>query len=396
MSQLIKRAEIYQQLEKLHNEAVKSNSGMTPEKNKVFTQLLNDFEYLTNEIRFKDLTDQVEKTVDPDLNLNLSVLNRNAAKRTLFDAFGMLARGERKAVNSTVLSDLATKYGLVEERIGNSSSDIVQTNLTNVFLEVCKDDRFLSRIPTETVRDGYLKVPIVTRENYPVSYGKAYDVAATGTDTIFTSATFEPKNQYVLNRFHKDLIRDGGQRAMDSIWQSSRDAISKKLVQGILYGDSSNAGEFNGLDNISGKIVYDTSGGTIVDYSLVTRGAKELNNKFVDHNEMLGIISPVTYQMYSNLREESTSGSYLMPPPQIAPITILSNAQVKTDYSSNKTRLYMFRPQSSLLALFGNFELELNERYADFDQAAAMIVLRTDFKFLDPEHLFIATNLPTT
>jgi hypothetical protein len=55
----------------------------------------------------------------------------------------------------------------------------------------------------------------------------------------------------------------------------------------------------------------------------------------------------------------------------------------------------MLRPASSLLALFGNFELELNERYADFDHAAAMIVLRTDFAMLDPEHLFIATNLPT-
>ena len=43
----------------------------------------------------------------------------------------------------------------------------------------------------------------------------------------------------------------------------------------------------------------------------------------------------------------------------------------------------------------GNFEIELNERYAEFDHAAYMLVFRSDFVFRDPEHLFIATNLPT-
>ena len=78
-------------------------------------------------------------------------------------------------------------------------------------------------------------------------------------------------------------------------------------------------------------------------------------------------------------------------------IPMLANAQVKTNYGTgtNKTKLYMFRPQTALLGLFGNFEIELNERYAEFDHAAYMLVFRSDFVFRDPEHLFIATNLPT-
>jgi hypothetical protein len=76
-------------------------------------------------------------------------------------------------------------------------------------------------------------------------------------------------------------------------------------------------------------------------------------------------------------------------------IPMIANAQVKQDYSTDKTRLYMFRPETALLGLFGNFEIELNERYAEFDHAAYMIVFRSDFVFRDPEHLFIATNLPT-
>jgi len=127
----------------------------------------------------------------------------------------------------------------------------------------------------------------------------------------------------------------------------------------------------------------------------VTRGALALNNAFVDHSEMVGIISPNTYKKFSDLRELSSSGAYLTPPNQISMVPIIANAQVKTDYSTDKTRLYMFRPQTALLGLFGNFEIELNERYAEFDHAAYMLVFRSDFVFRDPEHLFIATNLPT-
>jgi hypothetical protein len=117
----------------------------------------------------------------------------------------------------------------------------------------------------------------------------------------------------------------------------------------------------------------------------------------VDHSEMLGLISPNTYQKFSDLRELGSSGVYLTGPSQIANIPILSNAQIKTDYGvgTNRTKLYMMRPQSSILALFGTFEMELNERYAEFDHAAALIAFRSDFAFLDPEHLFIASNMPT-
>ena len=56
---------------------------------------------------------------------------------------------------------------------------------------------------------------------------------------------------------------------------------------------------------------------------------------------------------------------------------------------------FFFIPLQVPYSLFGNFEIELNERYAEFDHAAYMLVFRSDFVFRDPEHLFIATNLPT-
>jgi hypothetical protein len=307
----------------------------------------------------------------------------------------MLASGERSKIDNNFLLELGQKNGLREYRTEYASDNIIETKLTNVFLELVKDDRFLSRIPTVTVKESYLKYPVVTRENFPVAEGKADADALTGSDTNFTSITLQPKNSYVLSRFHKDLIRDGGRRAYDAVWASCREAITKRLVNGILFGSGSNAGEFNGLDNVSGATIYDTSGGSIVDYSLITRGAKALNDRFVDHSEMVTLISPNTYQKFSNLRELSSSGMYLTPPDQINMIPLISNAQVKQNYNSDKTRLYMMRPESSILALFGNFEMELNERYAEFDHAAALIVFRSDFAFLDPEHLFIATNLPT-
>jgi hypothetical protein len=393
----LKRAELYDVMQRKHNESIKE--GMSASVAAQFSKMSDEFDVITAEIRFKEINELVNRGGVESANFDhledIQPLRRASAVRTLGEAFGMLARGERQKIDSGLLTELGIKYGFSEMRTEYPSDNIVQTNLSNVFLELVKDDRFLNRIPTETVTAGYYKVPIVTRENAPASEGKANDAAASGTDTNFTSLTMQPRNQYVLNRFHKDLIRDGGTRAMDAIWQTSRTAVAKALVNNIFYGDVDTAGQFNGFDNITGSQVYDTSGGSIVDYSLVTRGAKALNDKFVDHSEILGIMSPDSYKKYSDLRELASSGMYLTPPDQISDITLLSNAQMKTDYSTNKTRMYMLRPKSALLALFGNFELELNERYADFDHAAAMIVLRTDFAMLDPEHLFIATNMPT-
>lgn len=396
MNLQLRRAELLDQLTKLQEEA--EASGLSAAKNKVFTDMLNECDQITNELRLKDYTTRAINDSGEDFtpySASTSTYYQNAAKRTLGEAFRMLATGERSKIDNNFLLELGQKNGLAEFRTEYPSANTVETKLTNVFLELVKDDRFLSRIPTETIREGYLKYPVVTRENYPAAEGKADADALTGSDTNFTSITLQPKNSYVLSRFHKDLVRDGGLRAYNAIWESCRGAVAKRLVQGILYGNSSNAGEFNGLDNVSGASIYDTSGGSILDYSLITRGAKALNDKFVDHNEMIGLISPNTYQKFSDLRELASSGMYLTPPAQIANIPLIANAQVKTDYSTNKTKLYMMRPESSILALFGNFEIELNERFAEYDHAAALIVFRSDFAFLDPEHLFIATNIPT-
>ena len=392
----IKRAELLDKLSKLQNQ---HGAGMTAAISKEFTNMLDDVDKITNEIRFNDYANQAPTTdgnIDNGVNYSAPYYQA-AAKKTLGDAFRMLATGERSKLDNNFLLELGEKHGLREFRTEYPSANTVETKLTNVFLELVKDDRFLSRIPTEVIREGYLKYPVVTRENFPTAEGKADADALTGSDTNFTSITLQPKNSYVLSRFHKDLIRDGGPRAYEAIWASCRNAITKRLIEGVLYGSGSNNGEFNGLDNVAGAQTYDTSGGSILDYSLVTRGAKALNDKFVDHSEMIGLISPNTYQKFSDLRELASSGMYLTPPDQVNMIPIISNAQIKTNYGAgtNRTKLYMMRPQSSILALFGTFEMELNERYAEFDHAAALIAFRADFAFLDPEHLFIATNLPT-
>lgn len=393
----IKRAETLHKLSNIQAEYQNNKNGMPSEIAREFSRLLDEVDQMTNEIRFKSHTERNDEpgdTFEPMDNFS-NVYHQNAAKKTLGEAFRMLASGERSKIDNNFLLELGQKNGLREYRTEYASDNIVETKLTNVFLELVKDDRFLSRIPTVTVTEGYLKYPVVTRENFPTAEGKANADALNGSDTNFTSILLQPKNSYVLSRFHKDLIRDGGRRAYDAVWQSCRNAITKRLVNGILYGNGSNAGEFNGLDNVSGATIFDTSGGSILDYSLVTRGAKELNDRFVDHNEMIGLMNPNTYQKFSNLRELASSGMYLQPPAQISQIPLISNAQVKKDYSTDKTRLYMMRPESSILSLFGNFEMELNERFAEYDHAAALIVFRSDFAFLDPEHLFIATNLPT-
>ena len=394
----LKRASMIDQAQKIHSDY--PGDKMTPSVAKEFSKLMDSIDEINARIGYQELEEKI-RNANSESNFVFDApkneYRTKAAKRTLADAFGMLARGERKKIDSTFFDELGEKNGLREMRTEYSTDNIVSTQYAQVFLELVKDDRFLSLIPTETISEGYYKIPVVTRENSPAAEGKANEDAVTGTDTNFTSISMTPKNSYVLNRFHKDLIRDAGERAREAIWQSSRDAIAKRLVQVILYGNAANAGEFNGFDNITGKTVFDSAGAAITDYSLITRGARELNNRFVDHAEMLAIISPNTYQKFSDLREGTGTGMYLNAPSQVSMIPMLANAQVKTNYGTgtNKTKLYMFRPQTALLGLFGNFEIELNERYAEFDHAAYMLVFRSDFVFRDPEHLFVAENVIT-
>jgi hypothetical protein len=392
----LKRATMIDQAQKIHIDY--PGDKMTPTVAKEFSKLMDSIDEVNARIAYQELEEKI-RNANSDTSFVFeqpkNEYRTKAAKRTLADAFGMLARGERKKIDATFFDELGQKNGLREMRTEFSTDNVVTTQYAQVFLELVKDDRFLSLIPTETITEGYYKIPVVTRANSPAAEGKANADAVTGTDTNFTSISMTPKNSYVHNRYHKDLIRDAGERAREAIWQSSKEAISKRLIQQIFYGNSTNAGEFNGFDNITGKTVFDNTNTAISNYNLITRGAKVLNEKFVDHAEMLGIISPNTYQKFSDLREGAGTGMYLAPPAQISMIPLIANAQVKTDYSTDKTRLYMFRPQTALLGLFGNFEIELNERYAEFDHAAYMLVFRSDFVFRDPEHLFIATNLPT-
>lgn len=395
---VMKRAEMIDQAQKIHSDY--PGDKMTPTVAREFSKLMDSLDEISARIGYQELE---EKIRNANTNENFvfeapkNEYRTKAAKRTLGEAFGMLARGERKKIDSSFFDELGAKHGLREMRTEFSSDNIVSTQYAQVFLELVKDDRFLSLIPTETINEGFYKIPVVTREDSPLAEGKANADAVTGTDTNFTSISMTPKNSYVLNRFHKDLIRDAGERAREAIWQSSREAIAKRLVQGILYGNASNAGEFNGFDNIAGKTVFDSAGAAITDYSLITRGARELNNRFVDHAEMLAVISPNTYQKFSDLREGAGTGMYLNAPSQVSMIPMVSNAQVKTNYGAgtNKTKLYMFRPQTALLGLFGNFEIELNERFAEFDHAAYMLIFRSDMVFRDPEHLFVAENVIT-
>jgi len=393
----LKAAQMYDSLHKLHHE---NREGMSPAQAREFSKISDELDSLHAEIRWDKLQDRREHLAELDqmeeeLTPALRGLHKQCAKRVLFDATKSLFSGERRKIDQGYISELSVKYGLPETRTEYPSTNIVSTTYGSVFMELVADSDFLRLIPSDNVRDGYLKIPLVTRENAPTAEGKESSGAMVGTDTNFTSVTLEPKNFYCLNQYHKDLFRDGGQRAMDAVWTSTRDAVTKRLVSTIFSGSTANAGEFNGFDNISGAQEYDVSGSSISDYSLLTRGTRLLNTKFVSTQEIVTIMHPITYGQYSDLRELSSSGAYLMPPTQISTIPLLTNPAIKTNYTSNRTRLYMMRPQSAFLALFGSFEMDLQERYAELDHAAALAVFRADFCFKDPDHLFIGKGLPT-
>ena len=106
----IKRAELLDKLSKLQQD---HGTGMTAAISREFTNMLDDVDKITNEIRFNDYANQAGTTdgaMDNIVNYSAPYYQA-AAKKTLGDAFRMLATGERSKLDNNFLTELGEKHG---------------------------------------------------------------------------------------------------------------------------------------------------------------------------------------------------------------------------------------------------------------------------------------------
>jgi hypothetical protein len=94
----LKRAELYDVMQRKHNESIKE--GMSASVAAQFTKMSDEFDVLTAEIRFKEINELVNRGGTESANFDhledTQPLRRASAVRTLGEAFGMLARGSAR------------------------------------------------------------------------------------------------------------------------------------------------------------------------------------------------------------------------------------------------------------------------------------------------------------
>lgn len=313
------------------------------------------------------------------------------AKESLGKAVGMLLNGKVTKVNEDLIKEIGGQDAR-EQRTTYPDDQIIQTSVSDdVLFELTTDGNFLEEVQRVNVMGGYLRTPKIERGNYPVAETKAMDAALSGTDLTFTSDLHQPHNIYAHTRYHKDLIRDNF-GAASYIWNATRTGVTKKLHQLCLYGNDSTAGQFDGFDNISGVQTVDAGSVALSSYDKISEGVKKLLDKYVRLENIIGVMNPVAWLQLAKLFE--AGAGYIDGPTAISQVRMMTNPEVLTTYATNtETRIYLFDPKQVILSLFGQFEITLNERYAEYDHAAAMFVFRCDFKVPDVETVCIVTDI---
>jgi hypothetical protein len=112
MNLLLKRAEMYDQLVKLNTQY--PGDKMTPSIAREFSKMCDSLDEISARISFQELEEKVLNSNENLTPTNFYGNSKNefrtsAAKRTLADAFGMLARGERKKITHHFLTNWAKK-----------------------------------------------------------------------------------------------------------------------------------------------------------------------------------------------------------------------------------------------------------------------------------------------
>jgi len=325
----------------------------------------------------------------PGMEARTRQMRTERAQETFGKAVRMLFDGKVSKVNADLINEVGGQDAR-ERRTLYPSSNIIQTSVSNdVYFELTTDGNFLQEINRVSIDNGgYLTVPKIERGNYPVAETKAQDAALSGTDLTVTSDTFTPHDVYAFVRYHKNVVRDNPTASPAAIWTATRTAVAKKLHQLCLYGDDSNAGEFDGFDNLTG--IQTVAGGSAVlsDYNKITEAAKKLMDKYTPIERMVAVMPPILWKQLADLQE--TTDAYLDPPSRLTGMRMMTNPEVLETYNTNtETRIYVFDPMEITMALFGNYELTLVERYAEYDHAVAMSIFRADMKIHDVEKLCI-------
>jgi HK97 family phage major capsid protein len=298
--------------------------------------------------------------------------------------WGKDAESEQRALSESVLAGGGyllgpALMGNVIDRLRNQMR-LIEAGATTIPLT--SEETYLARLATGTT---------------PVTWHSENGDVPT-SDMGFERIVFKPKTLPVIVKISAELFEDLSPGANDTIEHEIAQALSLELDRAALWGSGVDP-EPAGIRNQSGVTITTLGSGNgdvVAGWDTLTDAVSVVRGHNVEPSAILW--SSRTQQSHDKLK--TSIGSYLEPPPSIAPIRRLATNQIPTNLhvggSTDCTEVYVGRFSDVLIGIRTDMRLQvraLTERYIDTLSYGLLAYLRADVQLAHPESFNVLTGV---
>ena len=382
-----RKAELFNTIRNIQHRMHQDERPMTPAEYKQFTQAGNEIEELNMKI----------KTFEGQES-SYNATNNNPARiveRALMDSIKATVTGKLRGFDRDFLR---TTISATTTDTAFGGHAVPDATLNQVFFEALSVTDFLAEMTVIDIAGaGSTKVPKIERGNGPTVEGRADETTQlVGSTLQFTANTFTPRDIFILTRNSNSLIRAGIPVTGQAILQACRRELRQHLAQCVLSGDATNPGEFTGLDNYAGVPTVDAGSAALTNWNPIIDAYESLLSKNVNKQNIAAVVSPAVWSQIA--RFTCSDNHPINMPKELEGMRMIVSSAVADTYGagSDESRIYIGDWSQMFLGVSGNFEMTLNERFADFDMTGLLLLTRADMQIYDEEAMTIITNIALT
>lgn len=360
------------------------------EKRDLTDEEAKEFDYLDSAIKEFD-TSRKQKRLNNEVN---SIL-REYYSSQLHEQRGkdfLEAAGKNKSSN--------VKYdvrAVMTPEAGSAGSAMVKSTFGNVYTQATSSAAFLSAMNL-VESENNRTFPYLDRTARLNPQNKAFADALTKQAFVIASYLIKYYNYYAHPVWHNDVARDASGDIASQIFDWASADIRRQLASDILWADGS-SNNITGLDNYSGvqTIAHDN---TISGWHVIVEAIQALYDKNVDPSNISMIISPGAWGAIQKMA--STDNQPLLRPEglELANMFVTSLIPDNQGADNNDTTIFVGDLSKVNLYMDGQYTLNANQRYVEFDHNAAVMVMRADMQSFEPDHICKITGVqvadPTT
>jgi HK97 family phage major capsid protein len=367
------------ELQELHE---RSQSNFTNEDQKQWDNLKLDIEEIESNIRKAEVREQVQKNAP-------FVLDQNNAHKFLK---GQTSRS--KNILGRILK--ATQSNADEEVRGLTSTGgttmIPADRIQEVIFDLESQNDLANAGASFILSEQNFQWPRVT--NKGTAYYQAAELDAI-TDSSPTIGSVKADLKDVAIRFivSNQLLLDSSENVERILQNAMIEKINQTVLEAVFSGSGS-SGQPTGLDNLSGILTVDASGGKLTDYKYHIQAVKKLLDANMRMENLSVFGSPDSLQQLEYLTD--TTGQPIMQPKMIDRLGQYYTSAIATDYgaTTDETKLYLGDFSRLLVAYQGPFTI-LTDQSASKLATEVIMHYRFDLLYLSPDSFCRVDNIET-